>query len=107
MTCTVFKKICDHPCLLTSRQIIELDILDPVDDFRGGVTEEILDKAPSPEILAAVNLEKIIDMCGKFKFLLPLLEELTSDGHRVLLFSLTKTALSIIERCLKKIVYFS
>ncbi|KAJ3066937.1 hypothetical protein HDU98_009827 [Podochytrium sp. JEL0797] len=68
------RKICNHPYLASSSN------LEP------------------PGTTTAADLHQImVDCCGKFALLQPMLRKLKDGGHRVLLFSQFKIALDIIE----------
>lgn len=91
---TVLKKICDHPRLLSANACEAL----------GLDNEENQDRS-SPGRLGVnyshVSDEQLMNESGKMKFLINLLSNLKSEGHRCLVFSQFRMILDVIQRLLK------
>ncbi|KAL0193684.1 hypothetical protein M9458_011980, partial [Cirrhinus mrigala] len=95
---TVLKKLCDHPRLLPNRAVIQLgleqgstsDSIQPDDESESAVSQ--IDKLSDDTLVAE---------SGKLQFLVSLMECLREEGHRTLIFSLSRKMLDIVERVLR------
>ncbi|CAA7396762.1 unnamed protein product [Spirodela intermedia] len=95
---TVLKKICDHPFILTKRAAE--DVLEGIDamlnrDELNTVEEMVSSIANMTEPRNVKQVDKSVSC--KISFLLSLLENLTTEGHYVLIFSQTRKMLNIIQ----------
>ncbi|XP_070808224.1 DNA excision repair protein ERCC-6-like [Pituophis catenifer annectens] len=97
---TVLKKLCDHPRLLSNRACSQLG-LEASDYSEQDVGENDLSELPDMKrSIGHVSDEMLIQESGKLSFLVALLERLQDEGHRTLVFSLSRKMLDIIERVL-------
>ncbi|XP_070808107.1 DNA excision repair protein ERCC-6-like [Pituophis catenifer annectens] len=97
---TVLKKLCDHPRLLSNRACSQLG-LEASDYSEQDVGENDLSELPDMKrSIGHVSDEMLIQESGKLSFLVALLERLQDEGHRTLVFSLSRKTLDIIERVL-------
>ncbi|KAI2664801.1 DNA excision repair protein ERCC-6-like [Labeo rohita] len=95
---TVLKKLCDHPRLLPNRAVVQLgleqgstsDSIQPDDESESAVSQ--IDKLSDDTLVAE---------SGKLQFLVSLMECLREEGHRTLIFSLSRKMLDIVERVLR------
>ncbi|XP_058053055.1 DNA excision repair protein ERCC-6-like [Ahaetulla prasina] len=97
---TVLKKLCDHPRLLSNRACSQLGL-----EASNYSEQEVGENEPSelPDMkrsIGHVSDEMLIQESGKLSFLVALLERLRDEGHRTLVFSLSRKMLDIIERVL-------
>ncbi|WCJ40094.1 DNA excision repair protein ERCC-6-like [Euphorbia peplus] len=76
---TILKKICNHPLLLTKRDLEGIDSMKNADD---------------------AGLEKHNNVSCKISFILSLLGQLIPDKLNVLIFSQTRKMLNLIQVCL-------
>ncbi|GIY80989.1 DNA excision repair protein ERCC-6-like [Caerostris darwini] len=95
---TALKKICDHPRLLSQRACTQLGL-------NGEINEEDLHRQLNNEASYSSSIENVTDETlmaesGKMKFLIQLLENLKNEGHRTLVFSLSRKILDMIHRIL-------
>ncbi|CAL1297537.1 unnamed protein product [Larinioides sclopetarius] len=95
---TTLKKICDHPRLLSQRACLQLGL-------NGDMNAEDLERELNDESSYSSSIENVTDEVlmaesGKMKFLITLLENLKSEGHRTLVFSLSRKILDMINRIL-------
>ncbi|XP_053554965.1 DNA excision repair protein ERCC-6-like [Bombina bombina] len=105
----ILKKLCDHPRLLSARACIQLG-LDGDDDHyiedlnqqygekddgqnSEGVHETVMKYDHLPD-------EVLIEESGKLRLLIDLLHNLKDEGHRTLVFSLSRKMLDIVDRIL-------
>ncbi|XP_026547891.1 DNA excision repair protein ERCC-6-like [Notechis scutatus] len=87
---TLLKKLCDHPRLLSSQACLQLGLENPSQEDGEdsvGLTQEIQN----------VSEKVLIQESGKLTFLIALLEKLREEGHKTLVFSLSRKMLDIIE----------
>ncbi|XP_026578674.1 DNA excision repair protein ERCC-6-like [Pseudonaja textilis] len=87
---TLLKKLCDHPRLLSSQACLQLGLENSSqgdEEDSVGLTQEIQN---IPE-------KVLIQESGKLTFLIALLEKLREEGHKTLVFSLSRKMLDIIE----------
>ncbi|KAK3606703.1 hypothetical protein CHS0354_012907 [Potamilus streckersoni] len=97
---TVLKKICDHPRLLSTRACAQLGL-----EGDENIDDDILE-APEGYESAANRIHHIDDdiltsHSGKLIFLIKLLDQIKSEGHRCLIFSQSRKMLDIIEKVIK------
>ncbi|GFY70093.1 DNA excision repair protein ERCC-6-like [Trichonephila inaurata madagascariensis] len=95
---TTLKKICDHPRLLSQRACLQLGL-------NGELNEEDLHRELEDESTYSSSIENVTDETliaesGKMKFLIKLLENLKNEGHRTLVFSLSRKILDMVHRIL-------
>ncbi|KAJ7333824.1 DNA excision repair protein ERCC-6-like [Desmophyllum pertusum] len=94
----VLKKICDHPRLLSTLACEQLGLDEEVrlvekdieDDGARSFATQPKGNGPSDKVLTQES--------GKMVFLLSLLENLKSEGHRCLVFSQSRKMLDIVQR---------
>ncbi|XP_032083108.1 DNA excision repair protein ERCC-6-like [Thamnophis elegans] len=91
----ILKKLCDHPRLLSNRACSQLGL--EGSHYNENELGELPDMKRSIE---HVSIEMLIQESGKLSFLVALLERLQDEGHRTLVFSLSRKMLDIIERVL-------
>ncbi|XP_054724958.1 DNA excision repair protein ERCC-6-like [Uloborus diversus] len=93
---TTLKKICDHPRLLSQRACHQLGLNG---SFRA---EDLIDDDESASCSSIENVsdETLMLESGKLKFLINLLQNLRENGHRMLVFSLSRKILDMIHRIL-------
>ncbi|XP_070808223.1 uncharacterized protein [Pituophis catenifer annectens] len=97
---TVLKQLCDHPRLLSNRACSQLG-LEASDYSEQDVGENDLSELPDMKrSIGHVSDEMLIQESGKLSFLVALLERLQDEGHRTLVFSLSRKTLDIIEHVL-------
>uniref|UniRef100_H2ZIQ9 DNA excision repair protein ERCC-6-like n=1 Tax=Ciona savignyi TaxID=51511 RepID=H2ZIQ9_CIOSA len=99
---TILKKICDHPRLLSTKACHELG-LESNDSTEDLDTEAI-------EGCAANRINNIPDTLlmeesGKLQFLIQLLIRLREEGHRTLVFSMSRKMLNIMQRILMNLKF--
>ncbi|XP_073696448.1 DNA excision repair protein ERCC-6-like [Garra rufa] len=95
---TVLKKLCDHPRLLPNRAVTQLGLeqgsgsgaIHPDEESESAVSQ--IDK---------ISDETLVAESGKLQFLVSLMECLREEGHRTLIFSLSRKMLDIVERVLR------
>ncbi|KAL3857456.1 hypothetical protein ACJMK2_012126 [Sinanodonta woodiana] len=97
---TVLKKICDHPRLLSTRACAQLGL-----EGDENIDDDMLE-APEGYESAANRIQHIDDdiltnHSGKMIFLVKLLDQVKSEGHRCLIFSQSRKMLDIIEKVIK------
>ncbi|KAG8144439.1 hypothetical protein E2320_012950 [Naja naja] len=96
----ILKKLCDHPRLLSNRACSQLGL-----EASNYSEEAVGENEPSelPDMkrsIEHVSDEMLIQESGKLSVLVGLLERLQYEGHRTLVFSLSRKMLDIIERVL-------
>uniref|UniRef100_A0A8C5S4K6 DNA excision repair protein ERCC-6-like n=1 Tax=Laticauda laticaudata TaxID=8630 RepID=A0A8C5S4K6_LATLA len=96
----ILKKLCDHPRLLSNRACRQLGL-----EASNYSEEEVGEDEPSElpgmkRSIEHVSDEMLIQESGKLSILVALLERLQYEGHRTLVFSLSRKMLDIIERVL-------
>ncbi|XP_070808054.1 DNA excision repair protein ERCC-6-like [Pituophis catenifer annectens] len=96
----ILKQLCDHPRLLSNRTCSQLGL-----EASNYSKQDVVEKNPSelPDMkwsIGHVSDEMLIQQSGKLSFLVALLERLQDEGHRTLVFSLSRKMLDIIERVL-------
>ncbi|CAN7992983.1 unnamed protein product [Ixodes hexagonus] len=95
---TILKKICDHPRLLSKRACVQMGMYD---DMTSEEIEEFLEKEEGTSMtISDVPDETLLAESGKMTFVLELLVNLKSEGHRTLFFSQSRKILDIIQRIL-------
>lgn len=95
---TILKKICDHPRLLSKRACVQMGMYD---DMTQDQIEEFLEKEEGNSMtISDVPDETLLAESGKMTFVLELLLNLKSEGHRTLFFSQSRKILDIIQRIL-------
>ncbi|GBM73450.1 DNA excision repair protein ERCC-6-like [Araneus ventricosus] len=95
---TTLKKICDHPRLLSQRACLQLGLNGDMDEE--DLQRELNDESTYSSSIDNVTDEVLVAESGKMKFLIKLLENLKSEGHRTLVFSLSRRILDMINRIL-------
>uniref|UniRef100_T1E1A5 DNA repair and recombination protein RAD54-like n=1 Tax=Cupiennius salei TaxID=6928 RepID=T1E1A5_CUPSA len=95
---TTLKKICDHPRLLSQRACLQLGL-------NGDLQAEDLERELEDESTMASSIDNVSDETllhesGKLKLVTRLLENLKENGHRTLVFSLSRKILDMIHRIL-------
>ncbi|XP_026530396.1 DNA excision repair protein ERCC-6-like [Notechis scutatus] len=97
----ILKKLCDHPRLLSNRACRQLGL-----EASNYSEEEVGEDEPRHELpdmkrsIEHVSDEMLIQESGKLSVLVALLERLQYEGHRTLVFSLSRKMLDIIEQVL-------
>ncbi|GFR06208.1 DNA excision repair protein ERCC-6-like [Trichonephila clavata] len=95
---TTLKKICDHPRLLSQRACLQLGLNGELNDE--DLHRELEDESTYSSSIENVTDETLIAESGKMKFLIKLLENLKNEGHRTLVFSLSRKILDMVHRIL-------
>lgn len=95
---TMLKKICDHPRLLSQRACLQLGLNGELND--GDLHRELEDESTYSSSIENVTDETLMEESGKMKFLIRLLENLKNEGHRTLVFSLSRKILDMVHRIL-------
>ncbi|XP_024362916.1 SNF2 domain-containing protein ENL1 isoform X1 [Physcomitrium patens] len=91
---TVMKKICDHPSLLTKRAAI--DIAEGMEGYLDGEDIQAAE-AMTRSLAGMVEDDRVHGASCKIDFLMALLENLVTEGHRTLIFAQTRKMLDIIQ----------
>uniref|UniRef100_A0A8C5T0R7 DNA excision repair protein ERCC-6-like n=1 Tax=Laticauda laticaudata TaxID=8630 RepID=A0A8C5T0R7_LATLA len=87
---TLLKKLCDHPRLLSSQACLQLGL-------ENSSQEDGEDSMGLTQQIQKVSEKVLIQESGKLTFLIALLEKLREEGHKTLVFSLSRKMLDIIE----------
>ncbi|PIA47560.1 hypothetical protein AQUCO_01400302v1 [Aquilegia coerulea] len=98
---TVLKKICDHPYLLTKRAAE--DVLEGMETMLDQDDMSILERMALHLANAtdSENFQNLIDdVSCKITFILSLLDNLISEGHKVLIFSQTRKMLNFVQEAI-------
>ncbi|GFT56791.1 DNA excision repair protein ERCC-6-like [Nephila pilipes] len=95
---TTLKKICDHPRLLSQRACLQLGLNGELNEE--DLHRELEDESTYSSSIKNVTDETLISESGKMKFLIRLLENLNNEGHRTLVFSLSRKILDMVHRIL-------
>ncbi|XP_055946852.1 DNA excision repair protein ERCC-6-like isoform X2 [Argiope bruennichi] len=95
---TTLKKICDHPRLLSQRACLHLGLNGDMDEE--DLEQKLNDESSYSSSIQNVTDETLMSESGKMNFLIKLLENLKNEGHRTLVFSLSRKILDMIHRIL-------
>nr|CAB3243372.1 DNA excision repair protein ERCC-6-like [Phallusia mammillata] len=95
---TILKKICDHPRLLSSKACMELG-LQSNDSISHDLNSSAIEDCAANRI-DNITDQTLIEESGKLQFLIQLLIRLREEGHRTLIFSMSRKMLNIIQRIL-------
>ncbi|XP_067932031.1 DNA excision repair protein ERCC-6-like isoform X3 [Watersipora subatra] len=93
----VLKKICDHPRLLSLNQCHKLGLFTPQE--LQGVDGQAL-KECAANTIKSVDDSILLEESGKLRFLVQLMARLKEEGHRTLIFSLSRKILDVIQKVL-------
>ncbi|XP_070610579.1 DNA excision repair protein ERCC-6-like [Erythrolamprus reginae] len=103
---TILKKLCDHPRLLSSQACLQLGL----ETSSQGSQEGFEPSSPSSngeddsvglmQEIQNIPEKVLIQESGKLTFLIALLEKHREEGHKTLVFSLSRKMLDIIESIL-------
>ncbi|XP_077976122.1 DNA excision repair protein ERCC-6-like isoform X2 [Styela clava] len=96
---TILKKICDHPRLLPRRACHQLG-LEANDSLHEDDFHTDKGKECAANRIDNISDQTLIEESGKLQFLLELLKRLRDEGHRTLIFSLSRKMLNMIHRIL-------
>nr|XP_039265897.1 DNA excision repair protein ERCC-6-like isoform X4 [Styela clava] len=96
---TILKKICDHPRLLPRRACHQLG-LEANDSLHEDDFHTDKGKECAANRIDNISDQTLIEESGKLQFLLELLKRLREEGHRTLIFSLSRKMLNMIHRIL-------
>ncbi|KAL1274043.1 hypothetical protein QQF64_026857 [Cirrhinus molitorella] len=94
----VLKKLCDHPRLLSNRAVTQLGL------EQGSGSDFIHPDSESESAVSQIDTisdDTLVAESGKLQFLVSLMECLREEGHRTLIFSLSRKMLDIVERVLR------
>ncbi|XP_078482476.1 DNA excision repair protein ERCC-6-like [Ciona intestinalis] len=100
---TVLKKICDHPRLLSTKACVELG-LESNDSMTENLDQEAIEGCAANRI-NNISDQVLMEESGKLQFLIPLLLRLREEGHRTLIFSMSRKMLNIIQRILMNLKF--
>ncbi|ESO01553.1 hypothetical protein HELRODRAFT_81620 [Helobdella robusta] len=92
---TTLKKICDHPRLFSNKKCNMLGVSEGSEGLVGLNNDEDADETFN---VSTIPDSILLNECGKMEFLVQLLQRLKQEGHRCLVFSLSRRILDIIQK---------